>query len=169
MTVLQPHHTTFPFCDTDLGNLSTISDDCASVGLDLDAVRVVQGDGIGTLTGLLASAGPLKMSNTFAHLDPYQPFAANAKGITTVDVFCEMSRRGSKAMLWSGRMLLPISLAPSRCLRSHYPPSRAGEVCGASSRNQAQKCFTLMMRDTREMEARMRMSVSLFEQETGWS
>jgi hypothetical protein len=102
MTVLQPHHTTFLFCDTDLGNLSTISDDCASVGLDLDAVRVVQGDGIGTLTGLLASAGPLKMSNTFAHLDPYQPFAANAKGITTVDVFCEMSRRGSKAMLWYG-------------------------------------------------------------------
>src|SRR6266699_3024072 len=29
------------------------------------------------------------------------------------------------------RVLLHISLAPSRCLRSHYPPSRAGEARGA--------------------------------------
>ncbi|HZO76311.1 MAG TPA: hypothetical protein VFB60_29200 [Ktedonobacteraceae bacterium] len=28
------------------------------------------------------------------------------------------------------RTLLHISLAPSRCLRCHYPPSRAGEACG---------------------------------------
>jgi 23S rRNA (adenine2030-N6)-methyltransferase len=102
MSVLQPHHATFLFCDTDPESLSTISDDCAKVGLALDAVQVVQGDGIGTLTRRLGSADPLEMSDTFAHLDPYQPFAANAEGITSVDLFCEMSRRGGKVMLWYG-------------------------------------------------------------------
>ena len=102
MTVLQPHHTTFLFCDTDPQSLSTISDDRAKVGFPEDAVQVVQGDGIGTLTRLLASVGPEEMRNTFAHLDPYQPFAANAEGTTSVDLFCEMSRRGGKAMLWYG-------------------------------------------------------------------
>ncbi len=102
MTVLQPHHTNFLFCDTDPESLATISDDIARVGLPEDAVQVVQGDGVGTLARLLASDDPLEMSNTFAHLDPYQPFAANAEGTTSVDVFCEMSRRGGKAMLWYG-------------------------------------------------------------------
>jgi 23S rRNA A2030 N6-methylase RlmJ len=102
MTVLQPHHTTFLFCDTDPQSLSTIGDDRARVGLALAAVQVVQGDGIGTLAHLLVSSCSEEMSNTFAHLDPYQPFAANAKGITTVDVFCKLSRRGGKVMLWYG-------------------------------------------------------------------
>ena len=102
MTVLQSHHTTFVFCDIDPESLSTISDDHARLGLALDAVQVIQGDGVGTLNRLLASSGSLEMNSTFAHLDPYQPFAANAEGITTADVFCEMSRRGSKAMLWYG-------------------------------------------------------------------
>jgi 23S rRNA (adenine2030-N6)-methyltransferase len=102
MTVLPPHHATFLFCDTDPQSLSTISDDRATLGHALDAVQVVQGDGIGTLARLLTSVGPLEMSHTFAHLDPYQPFAANADGISTVDVFCELSQRGGKAMLWYG-------------------------------------------------------------------
>ena len=102
MTVLQPHHATFFFCDIDPQSLSTISDDRVKIGLSEDAVQIVQGDGIETLTRLLASVGPEGMSNTFAHLDPYQPFAANAEGITPVDLFCEISRRGGKAMLWYG-------------------------------------------------------------------
>ena len=102
MTVLQPHHTTFLFCDTDLQSLSTISDDRTRVGRALDAVQAIRGGGIGTLTRLLASVGPVEMSNIFAHLDPYQPFAANAEGTTSVDLFCEMSRRGCKVMLWYG-------------------------------------------------------------------
>ncbi|MBV9710382.1 MAG: hypothetical protein JO011_05610 [Ktedonobacteraceae bacterium] len=68
------------------------------------------------------------------------------------------------------RMLLHISLAPSRCLRSHYPPSRAGFAegrrAGIRRRTAERLC---LMRDTREMEARMGTSVSLFEQESGWS
>jgi 23S rRNA (adenine2030-N6)-methyltransferase len=102
MRVLQPHHATFLFCDTDPQSLSTISDDRARVGLPEDAVQVVHGDGVGTLARILASSSSEEMSNTFAHLDPYQPFAANAEGITSVDLFCEMSRRGGKAMLWYG-------------------------------------------------------------------
>ncbi len=102
MTLLQPHHAIFLFCDTDPQSLATISDDIARVDLPEDAVQVVQGDGVGTLARLLASGSPERMSNTFAHLDPYQPFAANAEGITSVDLFCEMSRRGGKAMLWYG-------------------------------------------------------------------
>jgi hypothetical protein len=102
MTVLQPLHTTFLFCDTDPKSLSTISDDRATLGLPLEAVQVVQGDGIGTLARLLPSVCPLKMRNTFALLDPYQPFAANVEEISTVDVFCKLSRQGGKAMLWYG-------------------------------------------------------------------
>lgn len=102
MTVLQPHHTSFLFCDTDPESLSTISGDRATLGLALEAVQVVQGDGVETLTRLLTSVGPLEVSDTFAHLDPYQPFIANAEGTTSVDVFCELSRQGGKAMLWYG-------------------------------------------------------------------
>jgi 23S rRNA A2030 N6-methylase RlmJ len=102
MTVLQPHHPTFVFCDTDPESLSTIRDDRAALGLALDAVQVVQGDGVEALARLLAASSSLEMSHTFAHLDPYQPFGANAQGMTTVDLFCEISRRGGKAMLWYG-------------------------------------------------------------------
>ncbi len=86
MMVLQQRHTTFLFCDTDPQSLSTISDARATVDLPEDAVQVVQGDGIETLACLLASVGLEEMRDTFAHLDPYQPFAANAEGITTVDI-----------------------------------------------------------------------------------
>ena len=102
MTVLQPHHTAFLFCDIDQESLSAITDDGARVGLPQEAVQVVCGDGIGTLTHLLASLDALSMKTTFAHLDPYLPFAANAEGITSVDLFCEMSKRGGKTMLWYG-------------------------------------------------------------------
>jgi len=102
MMVLQHHHATFLFCDTDPQSLSTIGDDRATLGLALDTVQVVQGDGIATLARLLTSAEPEEMNDTFALLDPYQPFAANAEGTTAVDVFCELSRRGGKAMLWYG-------------------------------------------------------------------
>ena len=102
MTVLQPHHATFVFCDIDPQSLSTISDDHTRMGLAGDAVQLVQGDGIGTLNRLLVSSSFEEMSTTFAHLDPYLPLAANAEGITSVDLFCEVSRRGGKAMLWYG-------------------------------------------------------------------
>ena len=102
MMVLQYHHATFLFCDTDPQSLATISEDRVTAGLALDAVRVVQEDGIGTLARLLTSADPEEMSDTFAHIDPYQPFAANAEGTTAVEVFCELSLRGGKAMLWYG-------------------------------------------------------------------
>ncbi len=102
MKVLQPQNPAFLFCDLDPQSLSTITDDGARVGLSPDAVQVVQGDGIGLLNRLLASLDSLEIRNTFAHLDPYLPFAANAEGITSVDLFCEMSRRGGKTMLWYG-------------------------------------------------------------------
>jgi 23S rRNA A2030 N6-methylase RlmJ len=102
MTILQPHHTAFLFCDIDQESLSTITEDRARMGLPQDAVQVVCGDGVGTLTHLLASLDAPQMNTTFAHLDPYLPLAANAEGITSVDLFCEMSQRGGKAMLWYG-------------------------------------------------------------------
>jgi 23S rRNA (adenine2030-N6)-methyltransferase len=102
MRVLQPHHATFVFCDIDPESLSTISEDRATLDLALDAVQVIQGDGIGALTRLLASFGSHEIGNTFVLLDPYQPFAANSEGMTSVDLFCEVSRRGGKVMLWYG-------------------------------------------------------------------
>lgn len=102
MTVLRRRHTTFLFCDIDPQSLSTINDDRAQVGLPEDAVQLVQADGIGTLHRLLVSVDASQMSNTFAHLDPYLPFAVNAEGFTSVDLFCEISKRGGKAMLWYG-------------------------------------------------------------------
>src|SRR5437763_2783492 len=51
------------------------------------------------------------------------------------------------------RVLLHTSLAPSRCLRSHYPPARAGIRRLAHSRRRTAE-RSCLMRDTREMEAR---------------
>lgn len=68
MRVLQPHHATFVFCDIDPESLSTISEDRATLDLALDAVHVIQGDGIGSLTHLLASVGSHEMGNTFVLL-----------------------------------------------------------------------------------------------------
>jgi 23S rRNA (adenine2030-N6)-methyltransferase len=102
MTILQSHRTAFLFCDIDQESLSTITEERARVGLPQDAVKVVCGDGIGALSHLFASLDSLEINTTFAHLDPYLPFTANAEGITSVDLFCEMSKRGGKTMLWYG-------------------------------------------------------------------
>jgi len=98
------------FCDTDAASLRTIQDSARQLELPADRVRCVQGDGVETVhqaAARLSSPKSARLADalaleTFVHIDPYRPFEQTAAGLTSLELFGELSARGFRTMLWYG-------------------------------------------------------------------
>jgi 23S rRNA A2030 N6-methylase RlmJ len=102
MSLLGAGVDSYLFCDTDAASLHTIQDSSRQLGLPADRLRCVQGDGVGTLYQTAAQLPGALALEAFAHIDPYRPFEQTAAGLTSLELFGELSARGVKAMLWYG-------------------------------------------------------------------
>jgi 23S rRNA (adenine2030-N6)-methyltransferase len=102
MMLLGGSGSSFLFCDIDGESLSTIRESANERGLIKNAVRTVERDGVAALLESLAAVSAAEASTTFVHIDPYDPFARSSDGFTSLDLFCRVSARGMKAMLWYG-------------------------------------------------------------------
>ena len=102
MKTLQPDSAKFLFCDTDGDSVLNIRDSARSLGLQDTDLRVAQADGISTLADALSHLSNRDAQHTFAHIDPYDPYLQADNGMNSLDLFCALSQRGVKAMLWYG-------------------------------------------------------------------
>lgn len=103
MKLLRDHKTKFVFCDVDPNSLTNIRVAANVLDISLENVTTIHGDGIDYLDRacheLSASEGP----DVFAHIDPYLPFdSTNSGGLNAVDLFCALTKRNIKTMLWYG-------------------------------------------------------------------
>lgn len=92
----------FIFCDLDSDSLHSIEIAANTLHLPPHAVSTFQQDGISTLAEAAAKLTPEMAAGTLAHIDPYHPLEPGSNGLSSVDLFCDLGRRGFKIVLWYG-------------------------------------------------------------------
>jgi 23S rRNA A2030 N6-methylase RlmJ len=92
----------FVFCDLDGASLATIAEDARALGVTLDRLRLVQGDGVSTLEEELAGLTVDEVSGTFLHVDPYHPLELGRAGESPLGLFARAAQRGLGCMMWYG-------------------------------------------------------------------
>ena len=102
MTVLQRVAARFLFCDIDNGSLLTICDSAQELEVPEGQVECIQDDGVGTLWKAASQTPDQEALKTLVHIDPYRPFEETASGLTSLDLFGALSRRGVRTVLWYG-------------------------------------------------------------------
>jgi 23S rRNA (adenine2030-N6)-methyltransferase len=102
MDVLQENGAEFLFCDLDSGSVLNIRESARRLGVPDTDLRIAQADGISTLANALSDLSDQDSQNTFAHLDPYDPYLKEGNGMNSIELFCALSKRGVKAVLWYG-------------------------------------------------------------------
>lgn len=102
MTLLRPNAKNYLFCDIDGGSLDTIWDSASTIGIPDADVKCVQDDGVATVLKAASKLSTNEVAGTFIHIDPYEPFQESKTGLAPIDLFCQASQQGAKAMLWYG-------------------------------------------------------------------
>jgi 23S rRNA (adenine2030-N6)-methyltransferase len=92
----------FVFCDIDGGSLANIAEDAHALGIPSSRVRLVEGDGVLTLSGELSGLSEEEAAGTFVHVDPYRPLEPGPDGETPLGFFSRTAERGVGCMLWYG-------------------------------------------------------------------
>jgi len=101
LSLLTQPGTHFVLCDLDPGSVSSLRAAAAGVG---QAVRIEERDGIDVLRATLQAspAAVLDSGKVFALLDPYDPFAESAAGVSSALLFAELAAANVKVVLWYG-------------------------------------------------------------------
>jgi 23S rRNA (adenine2030-N6)-methyltransferase len=87
------------FCDKDPASAVSLKN--AAVGLGLkDRTRVVRGDGPGTIWTASETLPSGKEGTVVCHLDPFNSFAAEPGGPSSLQLFERLARKGIKAIYW---------------------------------------------------------------------
>jgi 23S rRNA A2030 N6-methylase RlmJ len=94
--------TQYLFCDIDGASLRTIWESTQELGIPQARLECVQDDGVEALWQVASRLSRQEAFETFVHIDPYRPFEANPAGLTPLDLFGDLSRRGARTMLWYG-------------------------------------------------------------------
>lgn len=102
MEVLRHVGARFLFCDVDGDSVLNIRESAQRFGVRDTDLRVAQTDGISTLASALSHLSTRDSQNTFAHVDPYDPYLKAENGMNSLELFCALSERGVRAMLWYG-------------------------------------------------------------------
>jgi 23S rRNA A2030 N6-methylase RlmJ len=101
MEMLKDAASRFLFCDLDQDSLSTIRQRARELGLAA-RVETEHANGVTTLRRKVAILSQADAPHVFAPLDPYLPFARDDDGRDCADLFCELTAKGARVMLWYG-------------------------------------------------------------------
>jgi 23S rRNA (adenine2030-N6)-methyltransferase len=102
MSLLQTQSEQYLFCDTDENSLDNITKTSKELGIPDKIVKAKNADGVSTVYKELSAIDDNDASKTVVHIDPYDPFETSKNGLTSVDLFCQASKRGVKAIIWYG-------------------------------------------------------------------
>ena len=111
MSLMRPPTSSFLFCDLDGASLDTIKQSAGRIGYSDDHIVCVQDDGVKTVMESASQLSSRKIAGAFVHIDPYQPFrqfdpsetyAEHGPGLTTMDLFCQLTNKGVRTLLWHG-------------------------------------------------------------------
>lgn len=102
MTLLQRKKTDFLFCDIDSASLENIKANAGILGIPDSKLRLVQEDGVSTLAKVASDFPASQALDTFAHIDPYLPLERANSGFNSVELFCYLTKKNIKVMLWYG-------------------------------------------------------------------
>jgi 23S rRNA (adenine2030-N6)-methyltransferase len=103
MLLLQPDQVDYCFCDLDGESLTNILEHARRLGIRDSDINCVKDDGVPALFHAAEGLSTENAAHTFTHIDPYEPFDESGSGCPApVDLFCGLSGRGLKTMLWYG-------------------------------------------------------------------
>ncbi len=102
MHLLEPDTTRFLFCDTDVTSLDTIRDSARTLGILEMNVECIHADGVSALVERTSRPTDDDLRQTFVHIDPYEPLEESEARCSALDLFCSLSKRKAKTMLWYG-------------------------------------------------------------------
>lgn len=92
----------FVFCDLDENSITNIREIAANLGISISRIEIVQEDGLDYINKLGSELPHDNLSQTLVHIDPYHPLEKSILGLNSFDLFCRLSKRGIKCVLWYG-------------------------------------------------------------------
>jgi 23S rRNA A2030 N6-methylase RlmJ len=102
MSLLQTQSEKYLFCDTDENSLNNITETYKDIGIPDKIVEVKNADGVSTVYEAFSTLNSNDASKTVVHIDPYDTFETGKNGLTSIELFCQASKRGVKAFIWYG-------------------------------------------------------------------
>lgn len=90
------------FCDLDGASLDNIRKSALPSNTTDLHIEYIKNDGVLALQQKALQLSQDDISKTFVHIDPYDPLEKSKTGINSIDLFCDMTQRGAKTMLWYG-------------------------------------------------------------------
>ena len=125
MTLLKEKGASFLFCDIDKDSLVDIMNFAYEIGLPSYSIRTVHADGVATLSEHLDRLFDQHVFDTFAFIDPYRPFVKSYGGYNSIGLFCRLTIRGVRAMLWYSYSALEYRTTLLEAIRSSFVVNHA--------------------------------------------
>jgi 23S rRNA A2030 N6-methylase RlmJ len=102
MSLLTSQERKFLFCDIDEPTIANIKKAAGKLGITDKIMKAKNADGVSTVYDALSALNAKDASKAIVHIDPYEPFETGENGLTSIDLFCQVSKRGVKTILWYG-------------------------------------------------------------------
>jgi 23S rRNA (adenine2030-N6)-methyltransferase len=102
MHILRHRNSHFVFCDLDHNSIINIQEIATNLGIVASRIQTIQDDGLICINQLSIEAPAEDTSQILVHIDPYRTLDESAPGLNSFDLFCRLSKRGIKCVLWYG-------------------------------------------------------------------